>query len=252
MATGRTDPELAIGDMFTRVNTSRVSGVIVEQIRGLIRGGRLKPGDRLPSERELGERFGVSRVGLREAMRILEGNGLITIRIGSRGGAFVTAPTSSHIGEGIVDLLTLSVLRADEVTEARRIFEIGYVPLVCERADEDDISDLLEICERADAAVADGHYPVALSGEFHVRVAKATHNDAIEMLARSFQGQVVRSLQQAQDYDPAVGVIGTKEHRRFVSAVSSRDVETAEAIMRRHLERTARRLRAREPRSSGC
>ncbi len=151
--------------MFTRVNTSRVSGgVIVEQIRGLIRGGRLKPGDRLPSERELGERFGVSRVGLREAMRVLEGNGLITIRVGSRGGAFVTAPTSSHIGEGIVDLLTLSVLRADEVTEARRIFEMGYVPLVCERADEDDISDLLEICERADAAVADGHYPPVAVG----------------------------------------------------------------------------------------
>ncbi|MES3636595.1 FadR/GntR family transcriptional regulator [Mycobacterium intracellulare] len=231
------------GEMFSRVSTNRVSAMIVEQIRTLIRDGTLKPGDRLPSERELGERFGVSRVVLREAMRVLEGNGLITIRVGARGGAFVTAPTSTHIGEGIADLLTLSggITPAD-VTEARRILEVGYVPLVCERADETDIAELLAICDRADAALAEGNYPVSLSAEFHVRVAQATHNGAIEMLTRSFQGPIVMSLQQAQDHDPRVGVTGAAEHREFVGAVTKRDVTTAQAVMRKHLARTAQRV----------
>jgi GntR family transcriptional regulator, transcriptional repressor for pyruvate dehydrogenase complex len=231
-------------DMYSRVTMGRVSGLIVDQIRLLIRDGLLSAGDRLPSERELGERFGVSRVTVREALRGLEANGLVTIRVGARGGAFVTAPTSERVGEGIADLLSLSGLSASEVTEARRVFEMGYVPLVCERADDDDIAELLEICDRAKAALDDGHYPVSLSAEFHVRVARASHNAAIEMLAQSFHGPMVMSLQQAQDTDPKVGVLGTQEHRRFVMAVRKRDVAAAQAVMSKHLARTAARVNA--------
>src|ERR671927_1736990 len=85
-------------EMFSRVNAGRISGLIVDQIRLLIRDGHLTAGDRLPSERELGERFGVSRVTVREALRGLEAQGLVAIRVGAHGGAFVTAPTSDRIG----------------------------------------------------------------------------------------------------------------------------------------------------------
>ena len=166
--------------------------MIVDQIRLLIRDGQLKPGDRLPAERELGEKFGVSRVTVREALRGLEANGMVTIKVGARGGAFVTAPTSARIGEGIIDLLTLSELTDKEVTEARQIFELGIIPLVCERATEEDIADLLEICDRGDAALENGSYPMELSAEFHTRVAKASHNTAIAMLAESFHGPTLR------------------------------------------------------------
>src|SRR5919205_2377874 len=154
-------------EMFSPVSAGRISGLIVDQIRLLIRDGQLAAGDRLPSERELGERFGVSRVTVREALRALEANGMVTIRVGAQGGAFVTAPTSERVGEGISDLLTLSVVTPAQVTEARQVLELGIVPLVCERADERDVADLLEICDRADATIASGQpYPVALSAEF--------------------------------------------------------------------------------------
>jgi DNA-binding FadR family transcriptional regulator len=233
------------GEMFSRVNAGRVSNLIVEQIRLLIREGKLTAGDRLPSERELGERFGVSRVTVREALRGLEANGLVTTRVGARGGAFVTAPTSAQVGEGISDLLTFSVVEPADVTEARQIFELGLVVLVCQRADDTDIAELLEICDRADAMIrSEGPYEVSLSAEFHVRVARATHNPAIEMLAQSFHGPLLASLLRAQEEDPQVGILGTAEHREFVLAVQRRDEEAALAVMTKHLARTADRLRA--------
>ncbi|RBM17699.1 FadR family transcriptional regulator [Prauserella sp. PE36] len=230
--------------MFNRVTSGRVSNLIVERIRVLIRDGQLKAGDRLPSERELGDQFGVSRVTVREALKMLEANGLVTIKVGARGGAFVTAPTSERVGEGISDLLTFSVVEPADVTEARQVFEIGIVPLVCRRADAQDVHELLEICDRADALQrTEGEYPVSLSAEFHVRVARATHNPALELLARTFHGPVLRSLMRAQEEDPSVGIKGAQEHREFVEAVQMRDVAAATAVMTAHLARTAERLR---------
>src|SRR5262249_13744699 len=98
-----------------------MSEAIVDQIRGLIRDEKLRPGDRLPSERELGERMRVSRVTVREALRVLEASGLVEIRVGAKGGSFVTSPSSQKIGTGLADLINLSPLTASEVTEARRV-----------------------------------------------------------------------------------------------------------------------------------
>ena len=229
-------------ELFSRLNVGRISGMIVDQIRLLVRDGHLVPGDRLPSERELCERFGVSRVTVREALRVLEANGLITIKVGARGGAFITTPTSERVGEGIADLLTLSKITATEVTEARRVFELGIVPLVCERADDEDTRALLEICDRSDAALAAGTYSMSLSAEFHVRVARATHNTAIEMLVQSFHGPMLMSLRRAKLAAPLRGHVGTDEHRTFAEAIARRDAAAATAVMSAHLARTAQRL----------
>jgi GntR family transcriptional regulator, transcriptional repressor for pyruvate dehydrogenase complex len=230
------------GDLLSRVSVGRISEVIVEQIRLLIRSGQLTAGDRLPSERELCERFGVSRVTVREALRVLEANGLVDIRVGARGGAFVTAPSSRMVGEGIADLISLSSLSALEVTEARMIFELGLVPLVCERATEEDIAALHEICDRSNAALKSDDYPLALSAEWHNRFARSTHNRAITLLAESLHDPMIRSLQQARSTAPAHGRLGVEEHRALVDAVSARDIERAADLMRTHLNRTAARV----------
>src|SRR5690349_19213105 len=91
-------------DLFRPVSVDRVSQVIVDQVKRLMREGKLANGDRLPSERDLCQRFGVSRVTVREALRVLEANGLIEIRVGARGGAFVASPTKERLGEGLADL----------------------------------------------------------------------------------------------------------------------------------------------------
>jgi GntR family transcriptional regulator, transcriptional repressor for pyruvate dehydrogenase complex len=220
----------------------RISEVIVEQIRQLMRAGELRPGDRLPAERELCENFGVSRVTVREALRMLESSGLVEIRVGARGGAFVTAPTSDRVGDGLADLLSLSVINAGDVTEVRLILELGIVPLVCERATSEDLDALDEICARSQLALRNGDYSMDLSAEFHARVAQATRNPAVSMLVESFRGPILMSLEQAKATAPEMGELGTQEHLLFIEAVRARDPEAAAAIMRRHLERTAHRV----------
>jgi GntR family transcriptional repressor for pyruvate dehydrogenase complex len=246
MATAKTPPAaLAVddADMFKAVSLNRVSQVIVDQIRLLLREGRLKPGDRLPSERDLCERFGVSRVTVREALRVLEANGLVDIRVGARGGAFVTSPTSQQIGAGLADLLNLSPLTAADVTEARQVFELGIIPLLVERATDEDIAALREMVAVHKAALERGEYDMSMSADFHARVAACTHNPAIEMLVQSFHGPLLMSLVEAKGTAPLMGHKGTQEHAEFIRAIAARDADRAVAIMTKHLKRTADRVR---------
>jgi GntR family transcriptional repressor for pyruvate dehydrogenase complex len=232
------------GDLLSRVSIGRISEVIVDQVRLLIRQGQLTAGDRLPSERELCERFGVSRVTVREALRVLEANGLVEIRVGARGGAFVTAPSSRLVGEGIADLISLATLTAGEVTEARRVFELGIVPLVCERATEEDIAALYEICDRSAAALKGDEYPLELSAEWHERFAQAAHNRAVAMLVASLHGPLIMSLERAREAAPLHGRLGVEEHRALVDAIAARDRRRATELMDIHLDRTAERVAA--------
>ncbi|MEU1599212.1 FCD domain-containing protein [Streptomyces sp. NPDC005708] len=229
--------------LFKTVSSSRVSQLIVDQIRMLLKEERLQPGDRLPSERELCTQFGVSRVTVREALRSLEASGLVEIRLGARGGAFVTAPSSRRVGEGLADLLSLSPLTATEVTEARLVFELGIVPLIIERATDEDLDALRALCDEHAEAVKQDRYDMEMSADFHTRVAACTHNGAIEMLVQSFHGPLLMSLREAQSIEPQMGHRGSREHRKFVEAIAARDAEAATEIMRTHLQRTASRVK---------
>ena len=240
--TSRSDPLSNQSELFSPVSIDRISEVIVDQIRLLIRRGQLVAGSRLPSERDLCTKFGVSRVTVREALRVLEANGLIEIKVGAHGGAFVTAPTSERVGMGITDLLVLSRLSAAEVTQARQLIDLGVVPIVCESATAADIDDLFALCAAAEAACDHGEYTMEMSAEFHVRLARATHNGAIIMLVQSFRESVLMSLERAHESAPWMGKKGVDEHRSLVEAVRDRDPVRAQRIMAEHLNRTMARV----------
>jgi len=232
-------------DMFSPVNVDRVSQVIVDQIKLLIRDGRLQPGDRLPSERELCQRFGVSRVTVREALRVLEASGLLSIRVGAHGGAFLTSPSAERLGEGLADLMSLSALTAVNVTEARIIVELGILPLAVERATEEDIAALHAMVEEAERALQADAYTTEMSAAFHVRIAECTHNPAIEMLMQSFHGPMRMSIEESHVGAP-MGHRGAEEHRALTEAIEARDLARARTVMTKHLDRTAQRVASAE------
>jgi DNA-binding FadR family transcriptional regulator len=223
---------------FTPVSTGRISAEIVDQIKAAIRDGRLAPGDQLPAERELTKQLGVSRVSVRDALRMLEANGLVEVRVGARGGAFVTTPAPSLVSEGFADLLRLSDVSPSDVTEMRLVFELAMLPLAVERATPDDLAALSAIC---DASEAEG-YDVKRSAEFHARLAACTHNDALTLFAEAFHQPILRSLQVAKRVAPEMGGEGTREHRELIEAMRARDVARAVGIMSAHLGRTAQRV----------
>jgi DNA-binding FadR family transcriptional regulator len=226
-------------ELFTPVSTGRISAEIVDQIKAAIREGRLAPGDQLPAERELTKQLGVSRVSVRDALRMLEAQGLVEVRVGARGGAFVTTPAPSLVSEGFADMLRLSDVSPSDVTEMRLVFELAMLPLAVERATPDDLAELSAICE---ASETEG-YTVARSAQFHTRLAACTHNDALALFAESFHQPLLRSLQVAKRVAPEMGGKGTSEHRELIEAMRERDVARAVAIMSAHLGRTAERVK---------
>ncbi|HWO70094.1 MAG TPA: FadR/GntR family transcriptional regulator [Actinomycetota bacterium] len=224
-------------DLFSPISSGRISGLIVEQIRALIREGKLAPGDRLPSERDLAEQFGVSRVTVRDALRALEATGLVEIKVGAGGGAFLRPPSSDLIGQGMADMLLMSALTPEEVAEARLMLELNTVVLAVHRATEEDLEALRRICERSEELLRAGEYDVHLSWDFHERLAKATHNPAIELITRSFRGPLSMARARAREAANVAHARTVREHAELVAAIEARDVDRARAVLASHLVR---------------
>jgi GntR family transcriptional repressor for pyruvate dehydrogenase complex len=224
-------------DVFAPVVPARISAAVTDQIREAILERKLTPGDKLPNERDLAARFGVSRVTVRDALRALEAAGLIEIRLGSTGGAFVRAPTAAVVRAGISNMLLLSTMKPDEIAEARLIFELGTVSLAVERATDEDVAALRSLCDEGAAALAAGAYDSELSQAFHARLAGAAQNHAVELMTSSFAGPlsmhgVRRRLPTDWSHERTI-----EEHRRIVDAIADRDAPRARAAMTRHLLR---------------
>src|SRR5919109_363345 len=135
--------------LFAPVSVARASSSISDQIRQAIVTGKLPQGERLPPERELAEQFGVSRVTVRDALRGLEAMGLIEVRVGARGGAFVTVPSGAIVGQTMSDMMMMQAVSPQDIVEARLVVELGTVTLACARATDDDLARLNDLSERA-------------------------------------------------------------------------------------------------------
>lgn len=217
---------------------SRSSSLVVDQLRTLLREGTLQAGSRLPSERDLSSQLGVSRLTVREALRTLEAHGIIEIRRGATGGAYVSVPTATNLGQTIDDLLTLQIVSQSEVAETRNIVEVGLVPLVCERASTSDIERLSVLCHEARSARESGNYDIEMSLKFHGEVTACTHNPVLVLLLQSLRTPFTHLLSEAQHS----GTSGVDDHEEFVAAVARRDAVLAGQIMKNHLERTSNKV----------
>ena len=224
-------------ELFAPVVGGRISMQIIEQIRKGIRSGRLRPGDRLPAERELAERFGVSRVTVRDALRSLEVLGLVQIRVGASGGAFVTSPGTEVVGEGLTNLMLLSELEPEEIAEARLVLELGSVALATVRAGEDDLERLRRMVADARHALAAGSYQGAMSLQFHLLIAAIARNKAISLITDSFRGPLsMHAIRQHETVSTSYQQT-VEEHEAITAAIERRDAAAAQRVMAQHLLR---------------
>src|ERR671922_347598 len=235
MARPEKDPD--IDTLFVPVAVTRASSAIADQVRTAIVSGKLKQGERLPPERELAAQFGVSRVTVRDALRALEAMGLVEIRVGARGGAFVRAPSGSLVAQAMADMIAMSAVDAADVVEARLIVELGTVTLACARATEEDLQALDALDKRARAALKAGTYTRELSWEFHALLVNAAHNGAIEGLAQSFRSTLSMHPVRVREPRKRSFAATVDEHRRILRAIKRGDAAAARRELAAHLLR---------------
>jgi len=166
-------------ELFTGSEERRAPGAIALAIQRVILTSGVELGDKLPSERDLGRLFGVSRPSVREALRTLEAKGLIEVRRGVNGGAFVSAPKTNHVGTALSALIYFGEATPEQFAEFRISFEAQTARYAALRATDEEVGELREAAHRLrEAAEPDVHWETFLERDiaFHELMAKASHN----------------------------------------------------------------------------
>ncbi|MGI4903307.1 MAG: FadR/GntR family transcriptional regulator [Janthinobacterium lividum] len=230
-------PESAPASEFRALRKSRTFEEITNQVREMLFGGSLKPGDRLPAERELSQILGIGRPALREALRALEANGLIVLRMGKSGGAFISSGKPSVVSDNMSDLLRLGNVSIAELFEARVWIQSALASAACTRATDADIKALRENVVLGEMHHAAGRAAERISAniEFHNILANATHNSVAVMVIRGLTDGL-RNLIRQVGSDPAPTLF--KDRRALLAALEARDEKAAGKAMARLLKTT--------------
>lgn len=215
------------------VRKTKVYAEVAAQIQRLIADGRLKPGDKLPPERELAEVFGVSRSSVRDAIRVLEMQRLVEPRHGD--GTVVREIPIDRLIRPLADALTASKDLVADLFDMRRMLEPPLARAAAFRATDEDIEALRQVVARQTERVKAGQIALEEDNEFHYLIATAAKNQVVlrtvDVLMELLRDSRVRSLQGHGRAEKSLD-----GHRRILEAIRRRDAEAAALAMRRHIE----------------
>jgi len=223
------------------VKTKRTFELIVDLLKERILSGEFSPGDRLPAERNLAEALGVGRPSVREAYRALELMGILEIRKGIDGGAFIVAPSNQSTSETITDLMRMHHVELATLAEARLFIEKGTAELAAGKASPTDIECLEKILDHVSDRVARGESVADLGIEFHLKIAEAGANPLLCMSLTSVMELMRRELRRRRP-SAETSKFELREHRKLLKAIKERDAEQAVLLMDLHLRRSLERL----------
>jgi GntR family transcriptional repressor for pyruvate dehydrogenase complex len=233
-----------VAPVFEPIFTRRAFEEICERIRAQIAAGILRPGDKLPPERDLAQQLGVGRNALREALRSLEIAGIVRLQKGARGGAFIQAGDANRMSEVVRDMLSLGSISVAELTETRMHIQDLVVRLACERALEADFEAIEANIERTRQMTAEGRYldRVECSREFYRLLVAAAHNKVLAMMVRSVTEILMQFVytRVAAGGKPQPRLV--EKRRAFLAALRARDAQKAARLMQTHLASVHRLL----------
>jgi len=214
---------------------------VAGQIQDLIVKGELCPGDRLPSEAELCEQFGVSRTVVREATRCLADRGLLSAEPGR--GTFVTAMSPQDLSDSFGLFVKSSEVSARNLIEVRELLEVKIAELAAERATPENLAKMEQALEQMEKNVESVEGYISADLNFHMALAEATQNDVFFALigslveglqdVRRIAAHRLASLRTAQGY-----------HKSIYECVRKRDKEGAAEAMRQHVQDVSRSFEA--------
>jgi DNA-binding FadR family transcriptional regulator len=217
----------------------KLSDEVFSRLQAMITSGELKPGDEMPSERELMERFGVGRPAIREAMQALAGMGLVVISHGER--ARVLELTARSILRQVDTTAQMMLAKSSDTLEhlksARIFFERGMAREAAAKVTEADIADLQEILARQTAALEDPAAFISADMEFHSRIARISGNPIYIAVSEAMLAWL-RGYHTPLLIWAGKETVTLAEHQSIIDCLTARDADATEQAMLRHLERS--------------
>lgn len=228
--------------IFEPVPTARRNfEAVVESIRRQIYAGNLRPGQKLPNEAELARQFNVGRSAVREALKVLELSGLLTVRRGYNGGTFVAPPDFEDASEVVTLSLHLGRTTLEQLVEAREVIEVRAAELAARRASDEEIAALAETIERMSANMKVPARFIAADVDFHIAIAEMARNNVFIFSLNAIRNLLSQELNRiVRDAD--VRQVVTDHHRAIFRAVAAHRGRDAGQAMRSHLQDIAERL----------
>lgn len=218
------------------IKTRKIYEQIVDQIGQLIAEGHLKPGDRLPSERELVERFQVSRASIREAISALEMMGLIEVRSGE--GTYIRQINIDSVVAPLAWMLFIEKDTVLELYEVRKILEVQAVGLAAERAEAAEIQEMYEALENMRLDLDERRLGEKADHQFHYAIARATHNQILIRLMNTISDTMQKTLKTSrlklyQDIYTPQRLFD--EHNAIFESIKMHNADQAQKLMLKHL-----------------
>jgi GntR family transcriptional repressor for pyruvate dehydrogenase complex len=217
---------------FKPIKQSRISHEVTEQLKHAILLGQFQTGDKLPPERELAEQFQVSRVAVRESLRVLENSGFVTIRQGATGGTFVTDLTFEHLSNAFIDLFLAEKISIPELVHVRVLVEPEMARLAALQADGESAELLREALEAEELPSRTLVEDLNRKTLVHYILAEMCGNRFLEALERSLMALTRRVVQVVEPKRLWLHPAGM--HRPVVDAVLARNPDEAAEAMRKH------------------
>ncbi|MDZ5696520.1 transcriptional regulator NanR [Chelativorans sp. M5D2P16] len=224
----------------SKIIRRKLSDQVLERLREMIVRGELGPGDLMPSERELMERFGVGRPAVREAMQSMHTLGLITISHGERARV---SELSADMMFRQMDMVARMLLSAspdnlEHLKEARRLFELGMIRIATERAQPADIEDLKRLVEEQRSKLGDAAAFIKTDMAFHRKIASLSDNPIFAAISDAMLNWLFNYHTDLLFWSGQENVT-LSEHEEIVACIEEGDPERAAAAMRSHLDRSA-------------
>ena len=221
-------------EILTRNESNEIQNEIILQLRDLMNNKNLEPGDKLPSERTLSEKFGVSRSSVREAIQKLEFYGILVSK--PQSGTFV-----AEIGQVAMNGMVNDILRLDEpdfksLVETRILLELKTVRLAARRRTGDDLELMKNVLEAYREKVENGEDAVQEDLLFHLAIAKASGNSTMNTFMLIITPEILTNFEKYHVCDKNMAFRGIQEHQDIFDAIKEQNPQLAKEKMKVHFK----------------